>query len=45
MPAIDLPPQAAVSADDLQRAGITLRRLEQFWRRTADQVRRPPLAA
>jgi DNA-binding MarR family transcriptional regulator len=28
--------QAAVSADDLQAAGVTLRRLERFWIRAAD---------
>jgi len=37
--------QAAVSADDLQAAGVTLRRLERFWIRSADLVQRPqPLA-
>jgi DNA-binding MarR family transcriptional regulator len=37
--------QAAVSADDLQAAGVTLRRLERFWIRAADLVPRPqPLA-
>jgi DNA-binding MarR family transcriptional regulator len=37
--------QAAVSADDLQAAGVTLRRLERFWIRAADLVQRsPPLA-
>jgi len=38
-------PQAAVSADDLQAAEITLRRLEQFWSHTGDLVQRSPLAA
>jgi DNA-binding MarR family transcriptional regulator len=38
-------PQEAVSADDLQTAEITLRRLEQFWRHTGDLVQRSPLAA
>ena len=39
-------PRAAVSADDLQAAGVTLRRLERFWIRAADLVQRPqPLAA
>src|SRR6266700_5635372 len=33
--------QAAVSADDLQAAGVTLRRLERFWIRAADLVQRP----
>src|SRR5215813_10416012 len=37
--------QAAVSADDLQAAGVTLRRLERFWIRAADLVQRPPLSA
>ena len=37
--------QAAVSADDLQAAAVTLRRLERFWIRAADLVQRsPPLA-
>ena len=36
---------AAMSADDLQAAGVTLRRLERFWIRAADLVQRPqPLA-
>jgi hypothetical protein len=34
-------PLAAVSADDLQAAGVTLRRLERFWIRAADLVQRP----
>ena len=34
-------PRAAVSADDLQAAGVTLRRLERFWTRAADLVPRP----
>jgi hypothetical protein len=34
-------PRAAVSADDLQAAGVTLRRLERFWIRAADLVPRP----
>ena len=34
-------PRAAVSADDLQSAGVTLRRLERFWIRAADLVPRP----
>ena len=34
-------PRAAVSADDLQAAGVTLRRLERFWIRSADLVERP----
>ena len=37
--------RAALSADDLQAAGVTLRRLERFWIRAADLVQRPqPLA-
>jgi DNA-binding MarR family transcriptional regulator len=38
-------PQAAVSADDLQSAEFTLRRLEQFWSHTAGLGPRAPLAA
>jgi DNA-binding MarR family transcriptional regulator len=34
--------QAAVSAEDLQGAGATLRRLERFWIRAGDFVQRPP---
>jgi len=34
--------QAAIAADDLQAAGVTLRRLERFWIRAADLVQRPP---
>jgi DNA-binding MarR family transcriptional regulator len=37
--------QAAVSADDLQAAGVTLRRLERFWIRAADLVQRSPTLA
>src|SRR6201987_985904 len=33
--------QATVSADDVQAAGVTLRRLERFWIRAADLVQRP----
>ena len=33
--------RAAVSADDLQAAGVTLCRLENFWIRAADFVQRP----
>ena len=37
--------RTAVSADDLQAASVTLRRLERFWIRAADLVQRPqPLA-
>ncbi len=38
----DLLPQAALSAEDLQGAGATLRRLERFWIRAGDLVQRPP---
>ena len=42
---VEMLPRAAVSADDLQSAGVTLRRLERFWIRAADLVPRPqPLA-
>ena len=34
-------PQAALSAEDLQGAGATLRRLERFWIRASDLVQRP----
>src|SRR6266853_3181698 len=38
--------RAALSADDLQATGVTLRRLERFWIRAADLVQRPqPLAS
>jgi DNA-binding MarR family transcriptional regulator len=33
--------RAPVSADDLQAAGVTLRRLEHLWIRAADLVQRP----
>ena len=35
-------PQATLSADDLQGASLTLRRLERFWIRAGDLVQRPP---
>ncbi|HMD63347.1 MAG TPA: winged helix DNA-binding protein [Stellaceae bacterium] len=35
-------PQAAVNVEDLQGASDTLRRLERFWIRAGDFVRRPP---
>ena len=35
-------PQAALNAEDLQTAGVTLRRLERFWIRAGDLVQRPP---
>ena len=35
-------PQAALSAEDLQGAGATLRRLERFWIRAGDFAQRPP---
>ena len=31
-----------VSAEDLQAAGVTLRRLERFWIRAGDMMQRPP---
>jgi DNA-binding MarR family transcriptional regulator len=34
--------QAALSAADLEAAGLTLRRLERFWIRAGDLVQRPP---
>jgi DNA-binding MarR family transcriptional regulator len=34
----------AVSADDLQTVGITLRRLERFWNHTSELAQRSPLA-
>jgi DNA-binding MarR family transcriptional regulator len=33
---------AALSTEDLQAAGVTLRRIERFWIRAADLVQRPP---
>ena len=42
---IEMLSPTAVSADDLQAAGVTLRRLERFWLRSADLVQRPPLPA
>ncbi len=38
----ELLPQAAVSGEDLQSAGATLRRLERFWIHAGDLVYRPP---
>jgi hypothetical protein len=35
----------AVSADDLQSAEITLRRLERFWSHASELAQRSPLAA
>ncbi len=35
-------PQALVGAEDLQAAGVTLRRLERFWIRAGDMMQRPP---
>ena len=34
-------PRAALSADDLQDAGATLRQLERFWLRGSDLVMTP----
>ena len=42
---IEMLSPTAVSADDLQAAGVTLRRLERFWMRATDLRQRPqPLA-
>ena len=35
-------PQAALNAEDLQCAGVALRRLERFWIRAGDLVQRHP---
>jgi DNA-binding MarR family transcriptional regulator len=37
--------QAALTGDDLQATGVTLRRLERFWIRASDLVQRPQFAA
>jgi len=37
---VEMLSQATMSADDLQAAGVTLRRLERFWIRAADLVQR-----
>ena len=42
---VSMLPDAAISADDLKTAEITLRRLERFWSHTGDLVRRSPVAA
>jgi len=42
---VDMLPDAAVRADDLKAAEITLRRLERFWNRAGDLLRRSPVAA
>ena len=42
---VNMLPHAAVTADDLQTAEITLRRLERFWSDTDDLVQRSPVAA
>jgi DNA-binding MarR family transcriptional regulator len=39
---VEMLSQAALSTDDLQAVGATLRRLERFWIRAADLVQRPP---
>jgi hypothetical protein len=42
---VEMLSRTAVSADDLQAAGVTLRRLERFWMRATDLMQRPqPLA-
>jgi len=42
---VDMLQDAAVSADDLKAAEITLRRLERFWSHARDLIKRSPLAA
>jgi DNA-binding MarR family transcriptional regulator len=42
---VELLPRALVTADDLETAGITLRRLERFWSHTGELVRRSPVPA
>ena len=42
---VEMLSSAAVSADDLQAARVTLRRLERFWIRAADLVQQSPLPA
>ena len=42
---VDMLQDAAVSADDLKAAEITLRRLERFWSHTRDLTQRSPVAA
>src|SRR5262245_5394650 len=42
---VDMLPPAGVTADGLQSAEITLRRLERFWSHTGDLVQRSPAAA
>src|SRR5215831_5448878 len=42
---VDMLPHAGVTADGLQSAEITLRRLERFWSHTGDLVQRSPVAA
>jgi DNA-binding MarR family transcriptional regulator len=41
-PHAEMLPQALVGAEDLQAAGVTLRRLERFWIRAGDTMQRPP---
>jgi len=42
---VNMLPDGAVSADDLQTTEITLRRLERFWSHTSELAQRSPLAA
>jgi len=42
---VEMLSSAVVSAEDLQAACVTLRRLERFWIRAADLVQRSPLPA
>ena len=42
---VEMLSSTAVSADDLQAARVTLRRLERFWIRAADLVQQSPLPA
>jgi DNA-binding MarR family transcriptional regulator len=42
---VEMLSRAALSADDLQAARVTLRRLERFWIRAADLMHRSPLPA
>jgi len=39
---LDMLSQATLNIEDLQAAGVTLRRLERFWIRAGDLLQRPP---
>jgi len=39
---LDMLSQATLNIEDLQAAGLTLRRLERFWIRAGDLLQRPP---